>query len=282
MTEITEAILKKVITKRSSDTHKGDYGRILLIGGSENYGGAIIMSTSGAVNSGAGLTAVATHPVNLTALHARLPEAMFIDWRDAKLANLIKNMDVVVCGPGLGMSDLAKQIMVILRRCTSEKQTVVLDASALDLISEDKSLLPTNAGHLILTPHQMEWQRLSQIRIPFQTDSANIDALNQLIPDSNAALVLKSNHTHVYDGKGQVFVNPLGNPGMATGGMGDTLAGIIGGLVAQFGPNIDTVLAAVYIHSMAGDLINKDNYVVKPTEVSKVLPKLMKKYSELS
>lgn len=282
MTEITEAILKKVITKRSSDTHKGDYGRILLIGGGENYGGAIIMSTSGAVNSGAGLTAVATHPVNLTALHARLPEAMFIDWRDAKLANLIKNMDVVVCGPGLGMSDLAKQIMVILRRCTSEKQTVVLDASALDLISQDKSLLPTNAGHLILTPHQMEWQRLSQIRIPFQTDSANIDALNQLIPDSNAMLVLKSNHTHIYDGKGQVFVNPLGNPGMATGGMGDTLAGIIGGFVAQFGPSIDTVLAAVYIHSLAGDLINKDNYVVKPTEVSKVLPKLMKKYSELS
>ena len=282
MTEITEAILKKVITKRSSDTHKGDYGRILLIGGGENYGGAIIMSTSGAVNSGAGLTAVATHPVNLTALHARLPEAMFIDWRDAKLANLIKNMDVVVCGPGLGMSDLAKQIMVILRRCTSEKQTVVLDASALDLISQDKSLLPTNAGHLILTPHQMEWQRLSQIRIPFQTDSANIDALNQLIPDSNAMLVLKSNHTHIYDGKGQVFVNPLGNPGMATGGMGDTLAGIIGGFVAQFGPSVDTVLAAVYIHYLAGDLINKDNYVVKPTEVSKVLPKLMKKYSELS
>ena len=282
MTEITEAILKKVITKRSSDTHKGDYGRILLIGGGENYGGAIIMSTSGAVNSGAGLTAVATHPVNLTAFHARLPEAMFIDWRDAKLANLIKNMDVVVCGPGLGMSDLAKQIMVILRRCTSEKQTVVLDASALDLISQDKSLLPTNAGHLILTPHQMEWQRLSQIRIPFQTDSANIDALNQLIPDSNAMLVLKSNHTHIYDGKGQVFVNPLGNPGMATGGMGDTLAGIIGGFVAQFGPSVDTVLAAVYIHSLAGDLINKDNYVVKPTEVSKVLPKLMKKYSELS
>lgn len=282
MTEITEAILKKVITKRSSDTHKGDYGRILLIGGGENYGGAIIMSTSGAVNSGAGLTAVATHPVNLTALHARLPEAMFIDWRDAKLVNLIKNMDVVVCGPGLGMSDLAKQIMVILRRCTSEKQTVVLDASALDLISQDKSLLPTNAGHLILTPHQMEWQRLSQIRIPFQTDSANIDALNQLIPDSNAMLVLKSNHTHIYNGKGQVFVNPLGNPGMATGGMGDTLAGIIGGFVAQFGPSVDTVLAAVYIHSLAGDLINKDNYVVKPTEVSKVLPKLMKKYSELS
>lgn len=282
MTEITEDILKKVIVKRESATYKGNYGRILLIGGSENYGGAIIMATTAAVNSGAGLTAVATHPLNLTALHARLPEAMFIDWRDAKLADLIKKMDVVVCGPGLGMSDLAKQIMVILRRCTSEKQTVVLDASALDLISQDKSYLPINAGHLILTPHQMEWQRVSQIRIPFQTDGANIEALNQLIPDSNAMLVLKSNHTHVYDGTGQIFVNPIGNPGMATGGMGDTLAGIIGGFVAQFGPSVDTVLAAVYIHSLAGDMINKEDYVVRPTEISKVLPKLMKKYSELS
>lgn len=282
MTEITEDLLKKVITKRKSDSYKGNYGRILLIGGSENYGGAIIMSTEATVNSGAGLIATATHPMNLGALHARLPEAMFIDWRDAKIADLIKKMDVVVCGPGLGMSDMAKQIMVTLRRCCSEKQTVVLDASALDLISQDKTLLPKNAGHLILTPHQMEWQRLSQIRIPFQTDSANIDALKQLIPDSNAMLVLKSNHTHVYDGKGEVFVNPIGNPGMATGGMGDTLAGIIGGFVAQFGASEDVVLAAVYMHSLAGDTIYQDNYVVKPTEISKLLPKLMKKYSELS
>ncbi|MDR4288272.1 NAD(P)H-hydrate dehydratase, partial [Bacillus thuringiensis] len=81
------------------------------------------------VNSGAGLTAVATHHLNLSALHSRIPEAMFIDWHDAKLADLIKNMDVVVCGSGLGMSDFAKQILVILRRCTSEKQTVILDAS---------------------------------------------------------------------------------------------------------------------------------------------------------
>ena len=281
MAEISEEILKKVIKKRESQTHKGDYGRVLLIGGSENYGGAILMATEGTINSGTGLTAVATHPLNLGALHARLPEAMFIDWRDTKLADLIKKMDVVICGPGLGMSDLAKQILVILRRCISEKQIVVLDASALDLISQDKTLLPTNAGHLILTPHQMEWQRLSQIRIPFQTDSANIDALNQLIPDSSAILVLKSNHTHIYDGTGQIFVNPIGNPGMATGGMGDTLAGIIGGLVAQFGPGVETIQAAVYLHSLAGDLIAKDNYVVRPTELSKVLPKLMKKYSEM-
>ena len=99
--KITEEILYKVIKNRQSDSYKSKYGRILLIGGSENYGGAIIMSTEGAINSGAGLTAVATHSINLSALHSRDPEAMFIDWKDNNLGNLIKKMDVIVCGPGL-------------------------------------------------------------------------------------------------------------------------------------------------------------------------------------
>ena len=282
MVEITEDILTKVIKKRKSATHKGNYGRILLIGGSENYGGAIIMSTEGAIAAGSGLVAVATHSMNLTALHARDPEAMYIDWRDRSLSNLVKNMNVIVCGPGLGTSAFAKKILVMLKDIVSKKQTIVLDASALDLIAKDHELLPFNAGHIVLTPHQMEWQRLSQIRIPFQTDSANKTALNKLDAEENITLVLKSNHTHVYSEKGQVFINPIGNPGMATGGMGDTLAGIIGGFVAQFGPKIDSILAAVYIHSLAGDILYKSNYVVRPTAISKILPRLMKKYSGLN
>lgn len=282
MVEITEDILTKVIKERKSATHKGNYGRILLIGGSENYGGAIIMSTEGAIAAGSGLVAVATHSMNLTALHARDPEAMYIDWRDHSLPNLVKNMDVIVCGPGLGTSAFATKVLVMLKDIIGKKQTIVLDASALDLIAKDHELLPFNAGHIVLTPHQMEWQRLSQIRIPFQTDSANKTALNKLEAEGNIMLVLKSNHTHVYDEKGQVFINPIGNPGMATGGMGDTLAGIIGGFVAQFGPKIDSILAAVYIHSLAGDILYKSNYVVRPTVISKILPRLMKKYSGLN
>lgn len=278
--EISADILKEVIKPRESDSYKGKYGRILLIGGSENYGGAIIMSTEGAINSGAGLTAVATHSINLTALHARDPEAMFVDWQDKHLPDLIKQMDVIVCGPGLGGGRVAERIMQVLKNNVTEKQTLVLDASALDLISQDKNFLPENAGHLILTPHQMEWQRLSEIRIPFQEDGANLNALKQLVPKGNATLVLKSNHTHVYTEDGQIFVNPTGNPGMATGGMGDTLAGIIGGFVAQFGPELKTILAAVYLHSLAGDILYRDHYVVKPTQISRLLPKIMKKYAD--
>ena len=279
MSTITESILPKVIKKRPSDSHKGNYGRILLIGGSENYGGAIIMAAEGALNSGAGLISIATHAVNLDALHARDPEIMFVDWRDRNLVKLIPQMDVIVCGPGLGVGSVAHTIMTILTQSISAKQTLILDANALTFIGQEPELIPQTAGLVVITPHQMEWQRLSQIRIPYQTDSANVDALKRIFPTQNAILVLKSNHTHVYSKSELAFVNPIGNPGMATGGMGDTLAGIIGGFTAQFGGNLNSVLAAVYIHSLAGDQLAKNNYVVRPTEISALLPKLMRHYA---
>ncbi|WP_338206343.1 NAD(P)H-hydrate dehydratase [Lactobacillus juensis] len=279
MAVITEDILRKVIKKRPSDSHKGNYGRVLLIGGSENYGGAIIMAAEAALNSGAGLISVATHAVNLDALHARNPEIMFIDWRDQNLVDLMKKMDVIVCGPGLGTGTVAQQLLATVSQNVSHNQILILDASALDMMGQDKNLIPKHASLVILTPHQMEWQRLSQIRIPFQTDSANLDALKKIFPTQNAILVLKSNHTHIYTNTDQIFVNPLGNPGMATGGMGDTLAGIIGGFTAQFGDNLDSVLAAVFIHSLAGDKIAENNYVVRPTKISALLPQLMKEFA---
>lgn len=283
MQKITDQVLRKVIKVRQSNSFKGNYGHLLLIGGSENYGGAIIMATEGAINAGTGLTAVATHSINLTALHSRDPEAMYIDWRSRELPALIKKMDVIVCGPGLGNSDFAHSVMKLLQDNVTAKQTLVLDASALDLIAGSHDLLPAKAAHLVLTPHQMEWQRLSHIHIPFQNDSANLNAIRQLSPEkNNITLVLKSNHTHVYSEDGEVFVNSAGNPGMATGGMGDTLAGITGGFLAQFGPHLSSVLAAVFIHSYAGDLLYRKNYVVKPTAVSSLLPKIMKKYAVLN
>ncbi|RHW53171.1 NAD(P)H-hydrate dehydratase [Lactobacillus bombicola] len=279
MIEISQEILTRVIKKRSSNTHKGNFGRILLIGGNENYGGAIIMSAEGALNSGAGLVTVVTHSLNAAALHARLPEVMYVDWRQRNLAEIIKKMDVIVCGPGLGNSLFAQNILIMIKETITKTQTLILDASALDLLAQDHSLVPSSAGTVVLTPHQMEWQRLSQIHIPFQADQANLTALQTLFPRENAILVLKSNHTKIYDAKGNVYLNPLGNPGMAVGGMGDTLTGIIGGFVAQFGSNIDTVLAAVYLHSLAGDELASNNYIVRPTMISALLPELMKKYA---
>ncbi|WP_297819689.1 NAD(P)H-hydrate dehydratase [uncultured Lactobacillus sp.] len=279
MNIIKQSILNKVIKQRESNTHKGNYGRLLIIGGSPNYGGAVIMAAEGALNSGAGLICVATHSINVSALHARDPEIMFLDWHDEKgLKQMIPQMDVIVCGMGLGNDKYAKNILLTLKNYVTPNQSIVFDASALDLMAQDKSLILQQAKNIILTPHQMEWQRLSQIHIPYQSDSANLEALNNLFPNKNAYLILKSNHTKIYDSNGEFFENPIGNPGMAIGGMGDTLAGIVGGFIGQFGADIETLQAAVYLHSLAADEIYRNHYIVRPTKLSASLPFLMKKY----
>lgn len=281
MEKIKLSILPEVIKRRPSNSYKGKFGRILLIGGSKNYGGAVIMATEGALNSGAGLISVATDSFNATALHTRNPEAMFLDWNDQeKLGLMIPTMDVIICGMGLDTNNFAKKILCTIKENITDKQTLVLDASALDLIGQNHELLPENAGNIIFTPHQMEWQRLSKIKIAEQDDEKNLAALNKLVAKKNAILVLKANHTKIYNQTGHIMINPIGNPGMATGGMGDTLAGIIGSFCGQFGTSLKTISAAVYLHSLAGDEIYQNNYFVRPTHLSALLPKLMKKYSE--
>lgn len=281
MKSISKELISRVIKKRKSATHKGNYGRLLLIGGSKQYGGALIMAAEGALNSGAGLVTVATDQVNIAALHTRDPEIMSLNWDErVELKILIKSSDVVVCGMGLGLDEKAHQILTLIRDNITLKQTLILDASALDLIGQQKDLLPLNSKILIFTPHQMEWQRLSGIKISDQSDKLNQAALDKLVKNKNAILVLKSNHTKVYDQAGNIYLNPFGNPGMAIGGMGDTLAGIIGGFCGQFTPKLETVAAAVGIHSLAADKIAKRQYIVRPTQLSAHLPEIMKQYEK--
>lgn len=239
------------------------------------------MAAEGALNSGAGLVTVATDAVNIAALHTRDPEIMAIDWnKEEELKELVENSDVVICGMGLGLDKKAKDILTFIKDTITAKQTLILDASALDLISQDKELLALNAKLIIFTPHQMEWQRLSGIKISNQTDPLNQVALNKLVPNKNAILILKSNHTKIYDQRGNIYQNPYGNPGMAIGGMGDTLAGISGGFCGQFTPNLDTIAVAVGIHSLAADKIAETQYIVRPTQLSALIPKVMKKYEK--
>lgn len=274
-----ETLARQVIKQRPQQSHKGDYGRVLLIGGSLQFGGAIIMAAQGAVEAGAGLVSVATHSVNLTALHARVPEAMFIDWRDPQLLKMVRLVDVVAIGPGLGTDRFAQQLLnQVIVSCT-QKQTIVLDASALDLLGKSKSFWPRTAGLVVLTPHQMEWQRVSGLQIAFQTDAANQTALQELAGSQPAILVLKSHQTHVYHGQ-EIWLNSAGNPGMATGGTGDTLTGVIAAFLGQFGGKLESVLAAVYAHSDAGDEVFRHHYVVRPSALAEQLPVVMKKLSQ--
>ncbi|MDU7281705.1 MAG: NAD(P)H-hydrate dehydratase [Leuconostoc citreum] len=273
MKQLSEKILYQVITPRPAQSHKGTFGRVLIIGGTAEFGGAVIMNAMAAVYAGAGLVTVATDTTNFTALHSHLPEAMVVDFNQ-DLTTLIQNNDVILIGSGLGDR---LDILQATFRAVFPKQVLIVDGSALTLLAENHINLPH--ARLVLTPHQMEWQRITGISIAQQAFEAfNVlgrDRLKQM-----PIVVLKQHHTQIYTSK-DIYELPIGGPYQATGGMGDTLAGIIAGFAAQFflASLSDVVLAAVYSHSAIADELAETQYIVLPTQISQQLPKFMKHYA---
>ncbi|MBM7643681.1 NAD(P)H-hydrate dehydratase [Streptococcus loxodontisalivarius] len=272
-------LIKSVIKPRQTDSHKGTYGRVLLIGGLYPYGGAIIMSALACVNSGAGLVTVATDSANIAALHSHLPEAMAFDMADSDLLteNLAK-ADVVLIGPGLSENSRAQATFDFVLDHLETSCRLIIDGSALNLLAKRKeSLHLTN--QLVLTPHQKEWERLSGLSMSEQTDAASQVALCHFPKET--ILVAKSQATKVLT-KDRSAAIEAGGPYQATGGMGDTLCGMIAGFLAQFGQTdaFDVVLIASWLHSAIADHLAKDAYVVLPTQISQEIPRWMKSLSQ--
>lgn len=278
---IDEALVKNLIQPRPLKSHKGTFGRALLIGGLYPYGGAIIMAALATVNSGAGLVTVASDPANISALHSHLPEAMAFDLADsALLTQQIQASNVILIGPGLGTSPLAQKTLALVLAQTSPEQILIIDGSALDLLAE-KDQIDWPTQKLALTPHQKEWERLSGIAIA-QQNQENTQTALAIFP-SQTILVAKSHKTRIYDQTGQVGQLAVGGPYQATGGMGDTLAGMITGFVAQFRDDLfESVAAASYLHSAIADSLAQDAYIVLPTSISQEIPRWMKRISEES
>lgn len=279
MEKISKSILNQVITPRNPESYKGNYGKVLIIAGSTHFGGAAILASSAAVHSGAGLVTVATTPEKFNSINTRIPEAMTIDYHNKKeLLTAILNNDVIAIGPGLGTSSVAIGLVKAVLNNTKTDQTVILDASALTIIATEKIPLQTTA-HIILTPHQGEWRKLSDLAISDQIEKNNFEKLQELNPD--AVLILKKHLSEIYF-QDMSFQITAGNPGMATGGMGDTLTGIIAGFIGQFGYSLATIQAALLIHSVIGDKLAEKQYVVLPSHIIDKLPKTMKKYSQIN
>jgi ADP-dependent NAD(P)H-hydrate dehydratase len=273
VSELKSDILHEVILRRPDQSHKGDYGRVLLIGGSVQFGGAILMASQASIGAGAGLTTVATDQANLTALHARTPEAMFIDWQDSdQVVENIKKSDVIVIGPGLGTDQQAVDLVKRVFATVTQDQILVVDGSALTIMAENHLMFPRKP-YTIATPHQMEWARLSGIQLNYQTEHQLNEVQRQIL--NLDVLVLKQHHTLIY-AQNELRQLMIGGAYQATGGMGDVLAGTIGGFVGQFKNNhLKAVEAAVYAHSMIAQEMASHSYVVKPSFIADALPNYM-------
>ncbi|PAS01741.1 bifunctional ADP-dependent NAD(P)H-hydrate dehydratase/NAD(P)H-hydrate epimerase [Vibrio cholerae] len=240
-----------LLPPRQACTHKGQNGKALIVGGNEGMGGALILCASACARSGAGLSAAMTHPDNVTAMLTITPEVMSTSWNKQHLfEERIEWCDALALGPGLGRDAQAQQIM---QRLSSLKVPKVWDADALYFLAHD----PSYDAQRIITPHPVEAARLLGCEVE-EVEQDRFAAIRLLQQRYGGVVVLKGAGTLVDDGK-EIAVCLQGNPGMASGGMGDVLTGIIVALLAQKIPLADAAKLGVWLHSSAADLNTKSH-----------------------
>jgi len=285
---IRPEIISKLITKRNSDTHKGNYGKLYILAGSVGLTGAAVMSCNSALKCGAGLITLGCASELNSIFECKLTEVMTkpLDSlngiiTDKDIGTILKDVssaDVCLIGPGLGRNDDIRSII----RSVLENTTTpcIIDADGLNAISLDIEMLNDRKCELILTPHIAEFASLCGIdksiilKHPYKY-------AKEFATKYKVILVLKSHQTIVATPNGDLFINILGNPGMATGGTGDVLAGCIASFAVQ-GINLcDAALVGVYIHSLAGDMASyeKGEYSLTPSDIIDFLPYAIKNYS---
>lgn len=233
------------LPRRSRDAHKGDFGHVLVIGGDYGMGGAIRMAAEAALRSGAGLVTVATRPEHICIVNTCRPEIMCQKVEAvSSIEGLQDQVDVVIIGPGLGLGEWGKALFDAILTWSQPK---VLDADALNWLAKS----PVAHSNWVLTPHPGEAARLlASSGEHVQADRFN--AVNAIQKRYGGVVALKGSGTLIANEK-STYLCPFGNPGMATGGMGDILAGMIGGLMAQGLSSFKAASMGVLIHAMASD-----------------------------
>ena len=263
MKDITNSPLPK-LALRKADSHKGDYGRVLVIGGSRGMAGAPALAGMAALRSGAGLVTVAV-PRSIQATVASFePSYMTLGFGGtaydhhlieckAEIIEAAEPMDVVALGPGLGRDPSTWQLVCELYQTLP--QPMVVDADALNALAGSPLRLERSGGVRILTPHPGEFRRLSGFNIERETDQRCRQVVELCERDviGRTLVVLKGCHT-VIASRGHFAVNATGNPGMATGGTGDCLTGLIAALIGQGLSPFDASRLGTHVHGLAGDL----------------------------
>lgn len=241
----------RCLPPRPRTAHKGHNGRVLCAGGDVGMPGAIRLAAEACARTGAGLTAVITQPDNVLSIVTARPEIMVQGWQDKahEISRRLEWADVVVIGPGLGQSDWSK---ALLFHFDATDKKMVIDADGLNLLA----LSPDYKNNRIMTPHPGEAARLLQTTVA-AVEADRFAAVEQLQQKYGGVVVLKGAGTLVYDGR-QIWVCTAGNPGMASGGMGDVLSGIIGALAGQGLSLPEAARVGVWIHSTAADLCARD------------------------
>ena len=278
--ELSHADILEILPNRDVNAHKGDFGKILLLCGSKGYTGAPALAALGALRTGAGLIFLGVPECiySIEAIKLTEPIVFSLPDNDGKLADksipLIRErmcgMDAILIGPGMGVSnDACKVVEMVLREYAGP---VVLDADGINMICGHIDILRGRTGTTILTPHAGEFLRISG-KLPEDRIGSAVDFARM----SNCILLLKGHRTVITDGC-TCYVNNTGNTGMAVGGSGDVLAGMITALLGQGIDPLKAVACAAWLHGAAGDICAQEigQYGMLPSDMVNTLPRLLK------
>jgi ADP-dependent NAD(P)H-hydrate dehydratase / NAD(P)H-hydrate epimerase len=282
--------------RRKPEGHKGDYGHALIVAGSVGKSGAAVLASWAALRAGAGLVTVATPEPVLPIVAAHTPEVMTeplgatragtISQRSLEgnlFATLLKGKRALAVGPGLTTQDETQSFVRTVVKSQSNVP-IVLDADGLNAFAGRAAELKDRKGLLAVTPHPGEMSRLTG-RTTEEIQSNRIEIALKAAADWNAIVVLKGHHTVIAAPDGFAYINSTGNPGMGTGGTGDVLTGMLAGLVAQYGRELNTagyaqlIAFGVYLHGLAGDIAYAD-YTGAPLMASDLIRALPRAYAQ--
>ncbi|MCI8680073.1 MAG: NAD(P)H-hydrate dehydratase [Oscillospiraceae bacterium] len=278
MEEITAALVKNLLPRRRQDGHKGSFGRVYVYGGSVGYTGAPVFAGEAAVRTGSGLVFVGVpgeaYPVAAARCACAMAHPAPADY--GELLERVSACGAVLIGPGLGRSpETDKTVRRLLEDC---RAPVVLDADGINAISAHIDVLDRRrgrpeGGETVLTPHEGEFLRLGG-DLSLGRERAAADFARR----HGCVLVLKGPGTLVAGPEGRLLRNPTGNCGMAKGGSGDVLAGMVLSLIGQGAPALEAAACAVWLHGRAGDLCARDlsEYAMTPLDLTGRLPAVFK------
>ncbi|MDI1354945.1 MAG: NAD(P)H-hydrate dehydratase [bacterium] len=275
---LTKKDIAYLLKKRAKFSHKGTYGHALLLAGSKGKSGAALIASKACLRSGAGLLTLQSTKDTITALHSYLPEAMSReDAHDDYLSELKdpQDVDAICFGPGVGTQEDTQNVLKKLLQYYHGK--LVLDADGLTILSENKTWLTFLPPAAILTPHPKEFERLTE---KATDDYEKLQILKQFSLKFNCIVILKGAHTCIAMPDGNLFFNSSGNAGLAKGGSGDGLSGILLGLLTRGYSAPQVALIGTFVHGYAADLCAKE-YSLESILISDVIEQIPMAFKDL-
>ena len=258
MNTITAEMLRPYLLQRASDSHKGDYGHLLIVAGCQTMPGAAVLATGAALKSGCGLVTLHSSGRALQAAANQFPSAMLSEdpgFCFSAIPLPVSAYSAIAVGPGLGQATVTVAALSDLMENAGQAGIpMVIDADALNIIAAKPELFPLIPSGSILTPHPGELRRL----IPDVTPDNESTLVSALSARSGSVVIVKGYRSRIYTPDGNTFVNTTGNPGMAKGGSGDVLTGLIGGLLARGYSAVDAAGLGAWIHGYAGDVLTEE------------------------